>query len=404
MNSFKKKKSSSDKPLNRSYSSYAPENILEMPYKELLDQNDVNTNDEAGRRNNLFEHVALLLGVTLDNICDESLEFLAEKAKVPVQKIITYIEQTERKQLGDQAKLTAFSRIKLADKNFSSQRSIRELCGLNMRLEESRRVLVQIKEQFTCSLSFEMFKDPVSCNSGHTFERKNIMELLQINNRCPKTGIIITFIFPNYSLRNLIDQFVENYKNQKGEHWDQVVKECLAYESYPNRVNDPIHINAPAPRVVPNTILDPRAWTSTFMGVELGDPRAWGAAVPTAGTSTLLGAAAPRAGTSTLLGAAVPTAGTSTLLGVGFGGAAPIERSTETLVPADAAFVGVGFGGAAPIERPQKKSYFERISHRLSRSRRRREERELEWRAELDRRIAAHRAAPVAPRPTRFYY
>ena len=74
-----------EKVLKRSYSSYAPEGLLEMPYQQLLEQNDVNTNDEAGRRNNLFEQVALRLGVTPESICDESLEFLAEKAKVPVQ-------------------------------------------------------------------------------------------------------------------------------------------------------------------------------------------------------------------------------------------------------------------------------------------------------------------------------
>jgi hypothetical protein len=88
-------------------------------------------------------------------------------------------------------------------------------------------------------------------------------------------------------------------------------------------------------------------------------------------------------------------------VGVGFGGAAPIERSTETLVPADAAFVGVGFGGAAPIERPQKRSLVQRLSYRLSRSRRRREERDLEWRAELARRIEAREAREEIARSER---
>jgi hypothetical protein len=242
-----------------------------------------------------------------------------------------------------------------------------------------------------------MFKDPVSCNSGHTFERKNIMELLQINNRCPKARIIITFIFPNYSLRNLIDQFVENYKNQKGEHWDQVVKECLAYESYPNRVNDPIHINAHAPRAEPNTILDPRASTSTFMPHR---GRFGGCGRPARDdclcSSCYWTRARARAhATETLVPA------DAAFVGVGFGGAAPIERSTETLVPADAAFVGVGFGGAAPIERPQKRSLVQRLSYRLSRSRRRREERDLEWRAELARRIEAREAREEIARSER---
>ena len=281
-----------EKVLNSSYSSYAPEDILLMPYQELLDQNDVNTDDESGRRNNLFEQVALHLRVTPDSICDESLEFLCNGKDITVQQIISFIEETEFKQLGNLIELSAFSRIRNNDRNFSSQRSIRELCGLNMRLEKSGRVLNQIEEQFSCSLTSEMFKDPVICNSGHTFEREEIMRWLQRSNKCPNTNIIINFLAPNYALRNAIESFVEKYKNQKGNHWASIVQSCLEYERYPNRLQTPIHIET----------LD-----SALVGVGFG-------------------ASAPI---------------DSALVGVGFG-AAPIES----------ALVGVGFGAAAPIERP----------------------------------------------------
>jgi hypothetical protein len=189
-----------------------------------------------------------------------------------------------------------------------------------MRLEESGRVFHQIEEQFTCILSLEMFKDPVICDSGHTFERENIMEWLKTKDGCPNTRIIITFIAPNYALRNAIDQFVEKYKNQKGEHWDPVVQECIAYERYPNRLKDTINIGAAAPRAGTSTLLGaatPTAGTRALVDVGFGaDPRAL--------VNVGFGAA-PRAGTSTLLGAATPTAGTRASVGVGFGAAAPIE-------------------------------------------------------------------------------
>jgi hypothetical protein len=94
----------------------------------------------------------------MESICDESLEYLSEKAKILPQTIIEYIQTTERKQLGRKEFLTLFSTIKRNDSSFSSERSIRE---------------EEVDEQLSCHITKELFKDPVMCSSGHTFERCN---------------------------------------------------------------------------------------------------------------------------------------------------------------------------------------------------------------------------------------
>ena len=95
-------------PSSYSYSSYAYaprelEEILKMSYEDLLDEEEEEQQEEAYRRYNLFQKVARLLKLRSDSICDESLEFLARKSNVPVEQIIAYIEETERKELGEKA-------------------------------------------------------------------------------------------------------------------------------------------------------------------------------------------------------------------------------------------------------------------------------------------------------------
>ena len=238
-----------DKPvLPSSYSySYAPKEleIFQMSYEYLQNDEEEEQQAEAYRRYNLFRKVASILKLRTDSICDESLEFLAVKAKVPVERIITYIKETETKELGKRAILTPFSTIKRTDISFLSERSIRELCGVNTKEVEVQNAFSQIQHQFTCPLSLYPFIDPVTCSSGHTFERSYVTQLIRsINPVCPLSRLRLTgLIGPNHALKKVIDQFIEKYINQKGEHWAPILEFCVAYiESFTGRLQAPTDV------------------------------------------------------------------------------------------------------------------------------------------------------------------
>jgi hypothetical protein len=239
-----------NKPVLQSsyFYAYSPREfeILQMSYNDLLKQEEKEPQAEICRRNNLFEKVAHFLKLNgTDNICDESLEFVAKNSKVPLEEIITYIQETERKQLGKKAISTLFSTIKRANSSFSSQISIRELCGVKTREVEAQNALLQITHQFTCIISLYPFTDPVTCSSGHTFEREYITQLIRSSNPvCPLTKLRLTgIIFPCYALKNVIDQFIEKYKNQKGEHWEPILEFCAEYtKGKDKRLKTPIDV------------------------------------------------------------------------------------------------------------------------------------------------------------------
>ena len=89
-------------PLTRSLSSLAHSprefDIFQMSFEDL-DEEDEKQQAEACRRVNLFKKVSSLLNLRTESICDESLEFLAGKAKILPKTIIDFIEITELKQL-----------------------------------------------------------------------------------------------------------------------------------------------------------------------------------------------------------------------------------------------------------------------------------------------------------------
>jgi len=221
--------------------------ILTMTYQELVDQKyDEEAQEEACRRQNLFDKVARRLKLSTDSICNESLQYLADKANVPIEKIILYIEQTERKQLAEKAEKTAFSRIKRDDSSFATVRSIRELFGVNMREVEASKAMSQIHEELICPMTNEVFKDPVTCSSGHTFERHAILNWLLTNEICPVSDILIdNYIVPNYALRKVLENFVEKYEHQKGGIWKSIVRLCLDYKYFTGRLSAPEYVFVP---------------------------------------------------------------------------------------------------------------------------------------------------------------
>ena len=237
-------------PLTRSLSSlvHSPRELKELEIFQMsfedLDEEDEKQQAEACRRVNLFKKVASLLKLRTESICDESLKFLAGKAKILPKTIIDFIEITELKQLEKKAILTHFSTIRRTDDSFSSERSIRELCGVNMREAEASKAMLQIEEELSCPIRGTIFKDPFTCSSGHTFERDAIKTWLQDHGKtCPATRMIITnYIVPNYSLRTVLEKFVEKYENQKGDIWKSIVESCLEYKNYTERLNEPEYV------------------------------------------------------------------------------------------------------------------------------------------------------------------
>ena len=230
------------KVLNSSYDydyAYSPRElrefeIFQMSYEDL-DEEEEKQKAEACRRYNLFKKVARLLNLRTDSICDESLDFFAKKVNILPQIIIDFIELTELKQLGRKAFLTLFSTIRRNDPYFSSERSMRELCGVNTGELEAEKAMNEIQYLFTCPVSRYMFMDPVICSSGHTFEREDITRVIRTkkNPVCPITRVLLTGkLIPNHDFKQVIEHFVEKYQNQKGDHWTAIVDNFRKYTEY----------------------------------------------------------------------------------------------------------------------------------------------------------------------------
>ena len=227
-----------DERLN-SYS-YSPDDLgktsVSETYKNLKSLKTQEAINELFRRSELFENVAILLKRTPESIIDESLEFLAGKADVLSQTIIDYIEKTELEKLGENASVTAFKTIKETDPSFSSERSIRELCGLNMREEELSRALEQLKD-LNCGISLELMNEPVmtGCSNGHTCDKKSMEYLLKTSiKRCPSCNVpiplTVTTLMPNAFAKKIIEEFVDKYINQRGEIWNKIKETCEEYK------------------------------------------------------------------------------------------------------------------------------------------------------------------------------
>ena len=227
-----------DEDLN-SYS-YSPEDFdktsISATYKQLKSLKTQEAINEIFRRSELFENVAKLLKRTPESIIDESLEYLAGKADVLPQTIIEYIQKTELEELGENANVTAFSMISETDPSFSTERSIRELCGLNMQEEELSKALEQLKD-LICPISLELINEPVmtGCSNGHTCDKKSMEDLLKTSiRRCPSCNIRIPRVInlmPNAFAKKIIEEFVEKYVNQRGEIWNKIQESCIEYKN-----------------------------------------------------------------------------------------------------------------------------------------------------------------------------
>ena len=228
---------------NYDSSFYAPEmkDLIEMTYKELEDLEsdkdlDVvqDVQNEMCRRNKLLRTIAQYLKIDYEGIIDESLEYIAKSS---LDDVIRIIEQEEEKNLGKYATLTAFQRIR-RDQNitFSSEKSIRELCGLNTRDVEASNAL-HASENCICPITTFLCKTPVVCSNGQTMDKKSAEKLFRIAQRtgtpvlCPITRDVITSFVPSIFAKQTIVAFVEKYENQKGGNWKAIIDLCREYRT-----------------------------------------------------------------------------------------------------------------------------------------------------------------------------
>ncbi|CAA0818289.1 U-box domain-containing protein 19 [Striga hermonthica] len=67
-------------------------------------------------------------------------------------------------------------------------------------------------DDFTCPISLEIMGDPVTIQTGHTYDRKSITKWFESGNRtCPKTGerLVSLELVPNLALKRLITQWCQ---------------------------------------------------------------------------------------------------------------------------------------------------------------------------------------------------
>lgn len=66
---------------------------------------------------------------------------------------------------------------------------------------------MDIKAEFLCPLSYEVMKDPVIDENGHTYDRKSIEEHFRKNGKkSPFTNRPIKMLIPNRNLKTLIEE------------------------------------------------------------------------------------------------------------------------------------------------------------------------------------------------------
>ena len=84
----------------------------------------------------------------------------------------------------------------------------------NEQLENKILNKKNIDNNFICSITLEVMKDPVICSDGHTYERSAIEKWLSTNSCSPMTRQIITnkSLIPNIALRNIIQEYEKNHK------------------------------------------------------------------------------------------------------------------------------------------------------------------------------------------------
>ncbi|XP_071702897.1 U-box domain-containing protein 15-like [Rutidosis leptorrhynchoides] len=118
------------------------------------------------------------------------------------QKILDLLDRFKR--------FAGIEQVNVLDDPVPSNRSLRKCTS------------IAIPFEFLCPITLEIMRDPVIVATGQTYERTNIQQWLDSDNRtCPKTGLPLTHtaLAPNVALHNLILQWCKdnNYQIPKKE-------------------------------------------------------------------------------------------------------------------------------------------------------------------------------------------
>ena len=88
---------------------------------------------------------------------------------------------------------------------------------------------VPTPEHFICSISGEIFKDPVIAADGQTYERESIEKWIATKEgqpvRSPLTGAILNnhTLTPNHTVKSMISSWQQ--KNKNGKHLEKALKD-----------------------------------------------------------------------------------------------------------------------------------------------------------------------------------
>ena len=90
---------------------------------------------------------------------------------------------------------------------------------------------VPTPEHFICSISGEIFKDPVMASDGQTYERESIEKWIATKEgqavRSPLTGAILNnhTLTPNHTVKSMISSWQQ--KNKNGKHLEKALKDLV---------------------------------------------------------------------------------------------------------------------------------------------------------------------------------
>lgn len=82
--------------------------------------------------------------------------------------------------------------------------------------DEMDFIYEKLEKEFTCPISLELMANPVNTRCGHSFEESNIKEWIKKKSFCPLCNKPVqkNDIFPNYSLRAIIEKEVKKLKKE----------------------------------------------------------------------------------------------------------------------------------------------------------------------------------------------
>lgn len=88
----------------------------------------------------------------------------------------------------------------------------------------------------TCSLSNELFKEPVIIETGHTFEKSEIEKHFENHDTCPITQKVLTSkeLINNYAIKSIVQRFAGCPEDKKADFFSQIPEfaSSISYELF----------------------------------------------------------------------------------------------------------------------------------------------------------------------------